>query len=173
MPVYSLLLSTSNGGTGYTSSYNPISDYVNNKTTVSWNINWDNVFQGDNLNYKFCAVRYHLSSDKIDITAGTNDWNTNTGLLVASFTSKYQENRGANGVVLDIINPSYYPNASAGTMSMAYNQSTLSAGKGLDINVPTGTQILTINLNNDIIFPSALPISSTVAWNLFLTFELY
>jgi len=175
MPVYSLKLSTQNGGTNYTSDYNPISlDASYNKSAVGWYVNWNNLFNNENLLAgKKCQVRYRFSSERWS-PSSTTDWNNYTGYLTLNLSSQYQQNGGGSGLVLDIINPVYIPqDASGQNVFSVYNQGTLNASTGININVPTGSSLLEVRLFNDTIYPTLIPLANSISWSLFLTFELY
>ncbi len=60
MPVYSLYLSTQISS--------PVSNNVvvlnkSNLANVSWRVDWDSLFKGEQKNYKFCRLRYFLISN--------------------------------------------------------------------------------------------------------------
>lgn len=165
MPVYSLFLNTATTNKFYQYS---------SKTTnaqVMWNINFDDLFQGDNKIYNKCRVRFQLTSTTW--SAGANEWDAFTGFLTLSLPSKYQQVRGLNGSVLGMLTPQLVGNMnSAQTATNAYNVSTL-ATNGVDINVPTGLQSLYVNLYQDNSNQSLISWSADPEWMLLLTFELY
>lgn len=165
MPVYSLFLNTATTNKFYQYSSK------NTNSSVMWNINFDDLFNGDNKVYKNCRVRFQLTSTTW--TAGSTEFGDYTGYLTISLPSKYQQVRGLNGSVLGIITPQLVGNMnSTSTQVNAYNVSSLTTN-GIDINVPSGLQSLYVNLYQDNSNQSLIYWSTEPDWMLLLTFELY
>lgn len=166
MPVYSLFLNTAT-----TNKYYQYSS-KNTNASVMWNINFDDLFNGDNKIYNKCRLRYQFTSNAWTSVQG--EYDKYTGYLTTSLPSKYQQVRGLNGSVLGIINPQYVGNLDASTnvYKNSYNVSTLTTN-GIDINVPSGLQPLYVNLYQDNSNQSLISWSTEPEWMLLLTFELY
>ena len=126
MKTYSLYLSTLDT-TAVLSS-------TNNRSTVSYNVNFDSLFQNKS---GVSNIRVFFMSDDQSFTDGTH-----TGSLRATFSSTYQTlgNFGVNICPLDI-----QTKHGASTHKL-YGDTVYS--NGLTINIPQGNNVLTITLVN-------------------------
>ena len=164
MPVYSLFLNTATTNVNYS--------FAGKSTNASvfWNINYDDLFQGDNKIYKNCRVRFQLISTRW--TTSATDWDNYCGYITTNLASKYQQQRGLNGTVLGMIHPQIPAIAAIQTATIGYNISTLQT-TGVDINVPQGFSPLYINLYTDSTSQALISWTTEPQWSIFLTFELY
>ena len=165
MPVYSLYLSTAVTSAS-TSPFNPIipvNDPSNNN--VSWNIDWSNLFKGDDKNYKFCRVRFHLTSESF--ASAANHWNNLSGYLTSNFSSRF----GSTGIgaILGLVYPQ---NAlTTGTGTHVVFVSTMGE-TGVDINMPSNVNnTLTLTFMNDDSFTRMSVFD--FEYQILLSFELY
>lgn len=164
MPVYSVLLNTAITSSFYQAQYSA-------KNQVSWNINFDDLFKGDNDKYKNCRVRYNLVSTSW--TSGSDEWGSYAGYLACNLASSQQLNRGFSGTALGLLVPSRVGSLdNSPTTTNAFNTSTLQEN-GVDITVPRGLQQLQISFVQDNPTGSLMTWSTYPDWMLLLTFELY
>lgn len=167
MPVYSLLLNTAITSAYYQAQYTA-------KNQVSWNINFDDLFKGDNEKYKNCRVRFNFISTAW--TTGAGEWDAYTGYLTCSLPSAYQLNRGYSGTALGLIYPTRVGSLdNSPTTTNAFSITTLDQGTqgGVDITVPQGYQQLQICLVQDNPTGSLMTWGTFPDWQLLLLFELY
>jgi hypothetical protein len=165
MPIYTVYLSTQVSASS-TSAFNPIipiNDLSNNN--VSWNIDWSNVFKGDEKNYKFCRVRYHLISETFP--SAVSAWNNMSGYLSCNLASRF----GSTGIgtILGLIYPQDCFTTGTATHIVIVNTM---AETGVDINIPSVTNnIFTLQFMND----DSLTRMSTFnsEYQILLSFELY
>lgn len=133
-------------------------------SNMRFQVNWDDLFQRKNLEYKTCRVRFHFQSTTLQSTigpaaSGTWEYYARTGYLAANFSGAKQATvmpvprtgRDLYGVSLGIISPntimSYTADGSAANVSswISYQNSTLQT-KGVEISTPTGTGDLNLQL---------------------------
>jgi hypothetical protein len=136
-----------------------------NKTNlgnVSWNINFDDIFKGNQKLYKNCRVRYSLKSIR-----GSLVWLNNIGFLGCSLSSSFNSIHTGYITILGLISPINCPDtAETGAI---YDLSTFDQ-KGVDINIPSSSSYLTISF----VKYSDLTIMSSIAdYQIILYFELY
>jgi hypothetical protein len=166
MPVYSVLLNTAITSAYYKAQYT-------NLNQVSWNINFDDLFKGDNEKYKNCRVRYNLISTVW--IAGTDEWGAYAGYLTCNLPSSKQLTQSYSGTALGLIYPTRVGGLNNGgdyTISNAFNISTLQEG-GIDISVPQGLQQLQISLVQDNPTGALMTWGTYPHWMILLSFELY
>lgn len=164
MPVYSVLLNTAITSAYYQAQYTA-------KNQVSWNINFDDLFKGDNDKYKNCRVRYNLVSTAW--ASGADEWGSYVGYLACNLASAHQLNSGFSGTAFGLIVPSRVGSLdNSATTTNAFNSSTLQ-DNGIDITVPRGLQQVQISLVQDNPTGSLMTWSTYPDWMLFLSFELY
>lgn len=127
-------------------------------SNMKYLINWDELFRGENYNYKKCRVRYEFVSTTLqnqETTTGSNwEYYARTGYLVANFTGSNQGcvlgKNNLGGCVLGTIVPSApnWPDTAGGVYTykwISYNNSTLK-NRGVEINTPMGTGDLNLQL---------------------------
>ena len=165
MTIYTLYLSTLITSSTV-SGFNPIIP-VNktNLNNVSWNIDWSNLFRGEETRYKYCRVRLHLSSTSF--TAAGTDWVNYSGYLSCNLPSSYTST--GQGTILALVNPQNAPTTGSSTHVVILN----TLGEiGVDINCPTNAnQNFTISFFND--DSQTLMSSFTQDYQILLSFELY
>lgn len=160
--VYRLLLNTETG----------FPNLLNNtdKANVSWNVDYDSLFNRDNYAYKNCRLRYKIiSQESGSITSGAN-----TGILAINGLSSRYVSKNTSMLPLDIITPTFRytglgstPGSSTGTITgTAPSQTTANtftqpaslytykahlcgdtmATTGVDIQIPYGMTTLNVQL---------------------------
>lgn len=133
---------------------------VNGVTSnIMYDVNWDELFQKENYNYKKCRVRFQFQSttlqDQTAVAAGEWEYYARTGYLTANFSAVNQATaRGKSvngGCVLGIIKPTniqaYIKNDQLTNSFtwISYENSTLNT-KGVEIATPVGTGALNLQL---------------------------
>lgn len=165
MPVYTLYLTTLITSSTV-SAYNPIIPV--NKTNlynVTWNIDWSNLFKGDEKNYKFCRCRVYLTSESF--AAGGSTWNNLSGYLSCNLPSMFGST--GQGTILALVNPQDCPTTGTSTHVVIVN----TLGEiGVDINIPTNVnQNFTISFFND--DAQTFMTTYTSEYQILLSFDLY
>ena len=169
MPVYSLYLSTQISS--------PVSNNVvvldkSNLANVSWRVDWESLFKGEQKNYKFCRLRYFLMSNTFAAsTPAANDWLNYSGYITVSLPSMYNANTTL-GTIVGINYPIDCP--ITGTSTHCLFSSTLQE-VGIDVNVSglTGVQQLNVGLLSWSTASSPQYISVGQEYQILLTFDLY
>ena len=165
MPVYSLYLSTAVTSTS-TSAFNPMIPIIDaSLNNVSWNIDWSNLFKGDDKNYKFCRVRFNLTSESF--ASAASQWNNLSGYLTSNFSSRFGST--GQGTILGLVYPQ--DALTTGSATHIVFVSTM-AETGVDINMPSNVNnILTLTFMND---NTVTPMSLyNYEYQILLSFELY
>ena len=108
-----------------------------NKASVSWIINWDEIFHGKT---GLCKVHTNLLSESATATAITTSWNSLVGTVRASFNSIYSMNQ--SGLVLANLTP----NSVAGSSTVYYYTAISEGSQAPLINIPNGKTTLNIQL---------------------------
>jgi hypothetical protein len=124
--------------TMYLNSVTGFPSLANNtvKSNVSWNINFDNFFEGEQVKWHKCRVRVQYISDasnSVTIAAAN-------GVLVGSFASRYNNPQIANvplGIVQVVTSPT-----SGDNIIVVDTLQTL----GQNINIPTGSCVFNLAL---------------------------
>lgn len=164
MPCYTVYLSTQVTSPVYN---NIVPLDKTNLSNVSWRADWDNIFNKENYNYKYCRVRFYLTSESFTASVPPSaDWTNYCGYLAVSLPSSYNATT-TNGTILGLISPSDSP--VTGTNIHCIIASTMSE-IGVDINVPTSTQQLNISMINDNDFQF---LTTFKEYQILLNFELY
>jgi hypothetical protein len=162
--IYSITLTTSNQNSD--KNNNPIFRTAGNYSDVSWNINYDALFNGRNKLFKYCRVRFNLQG-----AAGNYTFNNQNGYLCANFQTNFNSQNTLLPCILGLIYAKTNPNTQDTDLNV-YSISTLN-DIGVDI-LPSqleGIKILNIKMVND---DSLTQISNiTKDWEIFLTFQLY
>jgi len=165
MPIFNLYLSTQ-VTSSTTSGYNPVIPI--NKTSlnnVTWNIDWSNLFKGEEKNYKYCRVRFNMVSNSF--TSVANAWNNLSGYLTCNLSSQY--GLTGTGAILGLTYPIDCPTTGSTTHVILVN--TLSEC-GVDVIIPgPNNSNFTLTYMND----DAQTINATFSFDyeILLTFELY
>ena len=164
MPIYTLWLSTQI--TAPTSNYVVPLDKTN-LANVSWRVDFDSLFRKENYNYKYCRVRYYLIGETFTAsTPAASDWTNYCGYLSVSLPSSFNAVT-TNNTILGLIYPEDCPISGTGVHCLV---STTMSEAGVDINVPTSTQILNVGLMNWI----TNQLNTTMQnYQILLAFELY
>lgn len=162
MPIYTLYLNTA-----LTNAYSKPMD-ATNLANVTWNINFDDLFGGDNTRYTSCYVRMHLISDTW--ASGLTDWSDYVGYVSCSLSSIYQQQRNQNGTILSLLYPKMGANTIQGSV-VCYDVSTMDT-KGVQINIPRGASPFSISFRQDNPTSSFMNWSTAPNWSVLLSFEL-
>jgi hypothetical protein len=152
--VYTLFLTTQNGR------------QPTNTSDSYWDINWDNLFNNENHNYKKCRVRFEINSTTLQSTTTAFDYKARNGYITANFATSNQSTSSnssiVGGCILGTIAPfpfqSWYTGTSSATTWVSFRNSTLDT-KGVSIMTPRGTGTLQISLY---CFNSTGPISPSI-----------
>lgn len=165
MPIYTLYLSTLMTS-GSTSPFNPIIPI--NKTNlynVSWNIDWSNLFKGQEKNYKFCRVRFNLLTQSTPSAASA--WDNHLGYLTCNLPSSFSLT-GQNTILGQL----YMQDCpTTGTTTHCIIVNTLTEC-GVDINIPSNnSNIFTLSMMNE--DAQSFNISYNYEYEIQLSFELY
>lgn len=175
--VYNLYLQTLNQDYG---SIQPPANPIdrNSRANVTWAMNWNDFFRGNNLNgkYKYCRVRhqftstealsYYLDPSSNVIPLVPNDF---LGYISCNLQSNNSLSATQNGTVLGFFYPRRCLTPYTNT-NWYYNNSTLDE-KGVDIVIPTGNQPFTISFYN--YATNQLVNFRETDWQILMTFELY
>jgi hypothetical protein len=114
-----------------------------NLANVTWMIDFNNLFQGNNSKFRRCTVRHKLISTG---WAGSDtDWESYSGILCCNLPSTFASSTN-NGTILNIINPQ---TISIGGTRHCYISNTLGYQTGVDINMPSGVFPVTFSFYND------------------------
>ena len=116
-----------------------------NVNNVTWAVNWDDLFKGENKNYKRCTLRFQLNS--IGFTRTDTDWGTYNGILTCNLQSS-SVGTTTYGTPLGLIYPIDNPCAPAGNDTRAFVLNTLDKVQGVDILVPSGNSYFTLSWYN-------------------------
>lgn len=130
----------------------PTSNYVipvnkSNLASVTWNVDFENLFRGWNKKYKRCTLRFFLLMS--DWGANTTDWDTFNGYLTCNLPSVAGSST-VNGTMLGLVYPTATPTSPdppAHTHCMIVN--TLGDQQGVDIMIPQGVQNVTLQFYRD------------------------
>ena len=163
MPVHVVYLSTTSSTPTSNQSVPVDKTNLNN---VRWNLNWDEIFRGQNKKYRYCRLRLKLLSSSW--SAVSTDWDTYLGYLtcnIPSLTSGF----GSYGTVIAPTSAIDCPTTGTATHCM---QLDTTPEPGVDIMVPTGNSDFTLTFNR-MDLSSGLRISNIYDYQVFLYFELY
>jgi len=163
MPVYTLWLSTQI--TTPVTSVVPIDQ--SNLAKASWRVDFDSLFRKENYNYKYCRVRYNLIGESFTASSPAGgDWTNYNSYLAVSLPSSFNS-LTTSGTVLGLVFPQDSPITGTGVHCIISN--TMNE-YGVDINVPTSTQVLTVTFMNWI---TNLPNDVMQNYQVLFAFELY
>lgn len=154
--IYRLHLSTWTGFPGLLDN--------SNKASVSWNVDYDSLFNRENYNYKNCRLRYKLVSD-----ANTNISHVaNNGVLAISGLGSINSSKNISIGVLDPIVPTI------GSTHGWFNLSTMDE-VGIDISMPYGLSVINPQFWDSGFGANGNAVLQTMTsqYSLVLSFELY
>lgn len=119
---------------------------ITNKANGIWQVNFKTLF-GNNYNkYKRCSVRALLISEKW--ASADTDVNNYSGYLAINLPS-VSSSFTTLGTPIMLLTPSKALSVNASALS-CYNCSTMDAAQGVDINLPSENQYMSIQFcNND------------------------
>ena len=140
--IYTLFLSSLTGRSSSTSS-------------VTWNINWDDLFKQNNLlpENKKCRVKFEINSTTLQSTTATYDYKKRNGYITANLATNSQgtsrDNTIVGGTILGILSVeptmNWYNGTSSVNTYISYRNSTL-ATKGVEVMTPVGVSDLNIQM---------------------------
>jgi len=136
----SYITSSSTPGNSQVIPLIPATLTTTNQNQITWQIDWDSLFKGENKKYKRCNVRLKLNSESW--TAGATDWDTYNGLLTCNLASNSVGNT-TFGTPLSIFAPEDCP--TTGTTTHCIQINTLGHVFGTEVIVPTGNSFFTIS----------------------------
>jgi len=162
MPIYDLYLSTLITDPTFNKII-PINK--TNLASVTWNIDFDNLFRNNQNKYKNCRLRFRLNS--VSWAAGVNDWENFSGYLSCNLLSNYSAPY-VNGTLIGVLFPQNI--LTGGSTYHCYHITTMDNTTGCELNIPYGNQNLTIQFYND----DTLTLMSNIPeYAIQLSFELY
>jgi len=156
--VYRLYLSTMTG----------FPNLLNNtdKANVTWQVDFDSLFNRENYNYKNCRLRYKLVSDPATNTSHIN----NKGVLAINGLSSRYTSKNTPYLVLDNLIP-------VASSTHGWFDITTMAEVGVDIVVPYGLSTINPQLWDNgfgsTTTGNAVLQTFTANYTLVLSFELY
>lgn len=120
----------------------PLNMSATNKNNLSWNVNWDSLFNGQRP--ALCKVSINLLSS-IATTTGlnTSEFDFIIGTIRGNFGSNFCSNN-SNGVVL----AHAMPNSIAGSNTSFYYTGVTESNHSPTINTPTGSSLVNIKFCN-------------------------
>jgi hypothetical protein len=136
--VYTLFLNSIAGFSGL------ISSTSGNPNNVTWNVDWDALFNRENYIYKNCSVRVSLSGSKTTQIVMDNI----AGQLVANFGQNFT-GKNVQGVVLGQFVPTtvYYDVGAGVYVSYIYQiLNTLTDALGQQIDMPYGLSAFNLQM---------------------------
>ena len=165
---------------------------ANSKTSgtasCNWQVNWDNLFQRKNLEYRRCRVRFSFEQLELESTTAPTDddwqYHFRAGYLGTSLQSTQQATNDSYtiaGSILGLIKPqnimSWTADGAASNVTTwcQVNGSTLSSSRGPEFFTPVGTTNLNIQLNKFALNEGGSPSLYTNyshPWHILLEFEL-
>lgn len=135
-----------------------------NKTklgNITWNVDWNNLFRGNQNLYKNCRVRYSLKSARSSLV-----YLNNIGVLTCSLSSNYNANTTPS-TVLGLLKPKTCPDTTE--TGAIYDNSTIDE-IGIDINIPSSSSYFTLSFLK---YSDLSIMSSVTDYEIILYFELY
>jgi hypothetical protein len=163
MPVTVLYLSTTSASPTWNQGVPVDKTNLNN---VKWNLNWDDIFRGENNNYKYCRVRVKLLSSSW--TGVSTDWDTYLGYLTCNLQSM-TSGFSTYGTVLSETQAADCPTTGTTTHCMILNTTQ---EPGVDVIMPKGNQDFYLTFNR-MDLSNGARISNIYDYQVFLYFELY
>lgn len=171
--TFSLYLNSNTGFRGLIDNAN----YAN----VTWNVDWDALFNRENYKYKYCNVRYRMVGE-INTSIQSNDHTL--GIITANFGQNYTGKNVAYCVLgtIDLKRVASYALGTPPTYTPVGNMidsSTMEHANGQQIDIPYGLRAFNIQLwkdaygcagdANNVLVDS----SSTHQYYIIFQFELY
>lgn len=137
-----------------------------NQNQITWQIDWDNLFKGENKKFKRCNLRLKLNSQSW--TAAAGDWESYNGVLTCNLASN-SSGTTTTGTPLALFAPEDAPTTGTTTHVIVIN--TLAHQFGADVIVPTGNSFFTISWYKQTFLELlAVPVYD---YQVLLQFELY
>lgn len=169
--IYTLYLNSNTGFNGLISN----SNYCN----VSWNVDWDSLFNRENYNYKNCRLRFRMVGENNATSIQTTDGNV--GVLVGNFGQGYT-GKNVPYVVLgaiDLKRSASYSSAVWTNTGTYIDINTMSDAHAQQIDMPKGLNALNLQLwkngygvlsdTENVLLDS----SSTIQYYIIFQFELF
>jgi hypothetical protein len=169
--IFTLYLNSNTGFSGVVSNGN----YAN----VTWNVDWDSLFNRENYNYKKCAVRFRMVGENDPATVQTNDHTL--GVLVANFGQSYTGKNTAYTVLapIDIVRTASYASSTWTNTGIMIDIETMTHANPQQIDMPKGLNALNLQMWKDgfAVMSDANNVfianSSTIQYYVIFQFELY
>jgi len=168
--IYTLYLNANTGFSGLISN----ADYAN----VSWNVDWDSLFNRDNYIYKSCVMRFRMISE---INTAIQSNNQTLGVLVANFGQNFT-GKNTGYMVLAPIDLKPVASFASPTYTNVGNMidiETMTHASGQQIDIPKGLNALNLQMWKDAFACSGeannvlISSSSTVQYYIIFQFELF
>jgi hypothetical protein len=164
--VYSLFLNSASSGNPY------MSIVTASLVQRQYSINWDSFFNGANLRYKKCKLRYDFFSDPATGTTQMDPGLYNSLLVLSGLNA----NSGTKypGLVAGLLSLETVTTTGLGQNTWTCLKGSTIDSVGQNIIVPTGLMDLTIGLYQNVSNPLTLVSTSLIQnWGIILSFELY
>jgi len=165
MPEYTLYLTTDSIPQNLqVSPFNKV-DLAN----VSWNINWDALFNNEQSKYKHCRLRFEYISETQD---GVSQWDNYLGYLTCNLGTSHMATTG-EGTILGLLYLTYkrrFIGARVAVDCHLFELNTMNTA-GIDIIIPRGNSIFNVKMMNDDSFTTLVGVNEN--YQILMQFELY
>jgi hypothetical protein len=169
MPIFTLWLQ--NRTLASSSNYGLIKPVSVNdgQTITTFNINFDEIFKGENYKYKKCRIRMQASNTTNDTATFANS----LSYVGCSISSNYNDTKLITPTLFNVTSLVDTPVTSS-RLTFAPTTDTANS-KGCNINMPFGSQFLIISFGDADNLTDALALESSYNLNyeMLLFFELY
>jgi hypothetical protein len=160
MPCYSLYLNTLSANSTNT-----------NVSSATWNVNWDQLFKGQNYTYTKCRLRYNILGRT---PSGTIGFATSLGNISCSLPTNFNGSNLSLPTLLNIfeLRSSFVIN----TVQMTPTKTNTADTPGVNIQTPKGSFPITIKFNKFTNFTELTDFGDATAifnYNILFLFELY
>jgi len=165
MPIYSYWLSNRNQSW---------SQPINNNgyaSISSFLINFEDLFKGANYRYKKCRLRYKMTNTTTSNAVFT--FTSTLGYIGCNLASKYNYSNTLNQTAMNLM---VLVDSPVTTVRLTNDTSINTAeSQGVNINMPFGSQIVTISLGDSIDFVNSSNLTGALnyGYQIHLQFELY
>jgi len=163
--VYTLYLSTFASATDIPANSLVIPVSRSNLANVSWLIDFNGLFKGDQHKFRRCTIRHKLTSE--GWTGADGNWESYTGILCCTLPSSYTAST-TNGTVLGLLYPTTLP---TGGTRHCYVSDTFGDQNGVEINMPSGSTQVAFQIYNDNA-PTFISNPNAPNWQILIHFEL-
>jgi hypothetical protein len=136
-----------------------------NLANVSWLIDFNGLFNGDQHKFRRCTMRHKLTSE--GWVGADGNWEAYTGILCCTLPSSFTAST-TNGTVLGLLYPTTLP---TGGTRHCYVSDTFGDQNGVEINMPSGVVPVSFSIYNDDAM-TFINNPSAPNWQILIHFEL-